>query len=291
MREFSIGEWQQVRDGIWMVQLQPAAVNAGLVVGETGVLLVDTGSSPAQGRELAASAEALVGRPVTHVAITHAHFDHFFGLAGIEGVTSIGHENLANHLGTDDPDVDPEVIRSDLGFDPSELVAPSQPISLIATVDLGGRQVDLLHLGTGHSDSDLFVLVPDAHVVFVGDMLESAGDPMAGPDSTVEGWPKSLDGVIGDVPEDTLYVPGHGPVMDLDQAANQRAALSMLWATAEEQVKAGRSMDEVVADLNGPREVDWPLAPQTVANALPHLYAELARKGVTKSRFLPLTSL
>lgn len=291
MREFSIGEWQPVRKGVWVVQLQPAAVNAGLVVGETGVLLVDTGSSPAQGRELAASAAALVGRPVSHVVVTHAHFDHFFGLAGIDGVTSIGHENLANHLGTDDPDVDPDVIRADLGFDPAELVAPNAPISLIDTIDLGGRQVDVLHLGKGHSDSDLFVLVPDARVVFVGDMLETSGDPMVGPDSHVKGWPEALDGVVSDVAEDTLYVPGHGPVAALDEALNQRAAISMLWATAEEQVKAGRSMEDVMADLNGPRQVEWPFEPQSVANALPHLYAELSRQGVTKSRLLPLTAL
>lgn len=292
MRDFSIGDWQPVRDAIWTNTLQPASVNVGLVAGATGVLLVDTGSSPAQGRELAASAEAMLGRPVTHVVLTHAHFDHFYGLAGIQGVTSIGHENLARHLaGSDDPDVDPEVIRSNLGFDPSELVAPTNLVSLIDTIDLGGRQVDVVHLGCGHSDSDLFVWVPDAKLVFVGDMLESAGDPMVGPDSQVETWPTALDGVVGDVDPETLYVPGHGPVVDLDGAAAQRAAISMLWATAQDQVKAGRSIEDVVADLNGERSVEWPFGPQSVANALPHLYAELSRKGVSKSRMLPLTAL
>lgn len=295
MREFSIGQWQQVRDNVWVVQLQPAAVNVGLVVGSTGVLLVDTGSSPAQGRELAASAERLAGRPVTHVVVTHAHFDHFFGLAGVhqavDGLVSIGHENLASHLGTDDPDVSPEVIRSDLGFDPSELVAPTRPIGFIGAVDLGDTRADVVHLGNGHSDSDLFVVVPTARVVFTGDMVETANDPFVGPDSHVDTWPKAIDGVISHTAEDTLFVPGHGPVATLDEVTNQRAAISMLWATATECVQKGMSTDDVIADLNGPREVDWPMAPQAVANALPHLYAALDRAGVTRSRNLPLAQL
>ncbi|MFZ2259195.1 MBL fold metallo-hydrolase [Luteococcus japonicus] len=293
MREFSIGGWQLVRDGIHVVQLQPASVNAGLIIGETGVMLVDTGSSPSQGRELAASAAELAGRPVTHVVVTHAHFDHFYGLAGVmeaaPSAVSIGHENLAAHLdGTNDPDVDPEVIRTDLGFDPSELVAPNDPMAFIRAVDLGGRVVELVHLGHGHSDSDIFVQVPDARVTFVGDMVETASDPMVGPDSHVDTWPKAIDGVMSNAKSDTLFVPGHGPVADLEQVNNQRAAISMLWSTAEDCIKKGMSIDDVVTDLNGPREVEWPFAPQAVANALPWLYKALEAQGVTKSRLLPL---
>ncbi|WP_460707051.1 MBL fold metallo-hydrolase [Luteococcus sediminum] len=292
MREFSIGEWQQVRDGICVVQCQPASVNVGLVVGQEGVLMVDTGSSPAQGRELARRAQELVGRPVTHVVVTHAHFDHFYGLAGIEDVISIGHENLLQHLdGTNDPDVDPEVIRRDLGFDPSELVGPSDPMVLIRAVDLGGRTVEIVHLGNGHSDSDLFVLVADQKVVFTGDMVETSGDPFVGPDSQVETWPKAIDGVTSNARPETLFVPGHGPVVGIDEVTQQRAAVSMLWSTAEDCIKKGMTIDDVVADLNGPREVDWPFAPQSVANALPHLYRALEAKGVTKSRNLPLLGL
>ncbi|MGO4957132.1 MBL fold metallo-hydrolase [Luteococcus sp. Sow4_B9] len=289
MREFSIGDWQLVRDGIHVVQLQPASVNAGLIIGHSGVMLVDTGSSPSQGRELAASAAEVAGRPVTHVVVTHAHFDHFYGLAGIPHVVSIGHENLLHHLdGTNDPDVDPEVIRRDLGFDVSELVGPTDPMGLIKAVDLGGRTVEIVHLGNGHSDSDLFVQVPDARVVFTGDMLETSADPMVGPDSHVDTWPKAIDGVMSNAKSDTLFIPGHGPVATLEEVTKQRADISMLWATAEDCVKKGLTIEDVVADLNGPREVEWPFAPQTVGNALPWLYRALAAKGVTKSRLLPL---
>lgn len=295
MREFSIGEWTNVRDNVWVVQMQPAAVNAGLVVGSTGVLLVDTGSSPAQGRELAASAERLAGAPVTHVVVTHAHFDHYFGLAGVHaaapGAVSIGHENLVGHLGQDDPDVDPEVIRSDLGFDPSELEPPTSPMSFIRYVDLGDTQAEVVHLGNGHSDADVFVTVPGSRVVFVGDMLETSNDPFVGPGSHVATWPKALDGVISNAKDDALFVPGHGPVASLDDATNQRAAISMLWETASDCVRKGMTPDDVMADLNGPREVEWSFAPQAVANALPHLYAELGTAGVKKQNFLPLTQL
>ncbi|MEL4358036.1 MULTISPECIES: MBL fold metallo-hydrolase [unclassified Luteococcus] len=293
MREFSLGDWQLVRDDVYVAPLEPASVNAGLVIGRDGVLLVDTGSSPAQGRELAASAHRLAGRPVTHVVVTHAHFDHFYGLAGVlaeaPDAVSIGHENLLAHLeGTHDPDVDPEVIRRDLGFDPAELVAPGHTISFLHAIDLGSRVVELVHLGPGHSDSDLFVQVPDARITFVGDMVETSSDPMVGPDSHVDSWPQALDGVLKNAREDALFIPGHGPVASLQQVTDQRANISKLWAAAEDCIKNGMTIDDVVADLNGPREVDWPFAPQSVANALPWLYQSLQVKGVTKSTLLPI---
>lgn len=289
-----MGEWQQVADGVYRVQLQPAAVNAGLVVGETGVLLVDTGSSPAQGRELAASAAALAGRPLTHVVVTHWHFDHFFGLAGVlqafPQAVSVGHETMMAHLDDADPDIDPTVIRDQLGFDKHELIAPSQEISLIKAIDLGGRRVEIVHLGQGHTDGDLFVLCPEAGVIFTGDLIETSGDPAIGPDSTVQAWPKAIDGVVSHAKDNAglVFVPGHGDPVDIDFVLQQRANISMLWGTAEDLVKKGISQDEALADLNGPRQHEWPFEPQTIANVLPYLYDELARAGVTKSKFLPV---
>lgn len=289
-----MGEWQQVREGVWFCQMQPAAVNAGLVVGETGVLLVDTGSSPAQGRELAASAERLVGRPVTHVVVTHWHFDHFFGLAGVHeqvpGVVSIGHESMMAHLDDADPDIDPEVIRDQLDFEKDELVAPTQQISMIKAVDLGGRHAEIVHLGRGHTDGDLFVLVPDARVIFTGDLVETSGPPAIGPDSTLKEWPKAIDGAVKHLRDDAevLFVPGHGAPVDLDVVLQQRADLSALYGIAEDLVRKGVSLDEALDDLNGAQKYDWPFERQDVADRLPFVYDELARQGVTKSKELPL---
>lgn len=299
MREFSEGEWQQVRDGIFWARLQPASVNAGLVVGHDGALLIDTGSSPEQGRRLAASAAQRAGVPVTHVVVTHWHFDHFFGLAGVQGfatdagqpLVSIGHETLMAHL--DAEEVDPAIIERDLGFSASELVVPSDPVSVVRALDLGGRRVEILFPGPAHTDGDLVVLVPDARVAFVGDLVEQSGDPAIGSDARASMWPASLDAVLSSAghADDWLFVPGHGEPVDSAFVADQRVALAAFFATAEDLLRSGVSVDDVVVDFNGPREYDWPFAPASVVDALPNVFAELRRAGVQAKRTLPISSL
>lgn len=288
-----MGEWRQVRDGVWMIHLEPAGVNAGLVVGRDAVLLIDTGSSPEQGRLLGESVRALLGRPVTHVVITHWHFDHFFGLGGLDGVTSFGHESIMDHLTGPDPDVDPEAVRDQLGVDVATLAAPTETISLAKALDLGGRRVEIVYPGPGHSDGDLCVFVPDAHVVFTGDLVETSGDPAVGPDSVVEKWPQALEEVLegGGHADDLLFVPGHGDPVDADFVADQRGGLAALWSGASDVVEDGWTLEDVVADFNGARTREWPFGPQSVVDALPYLFAELERGGVRRKQRLAISEV
>ena len=64
-------------------------------------------------------------------------------------------------------------------------------------------------------NTDLFVVVPEQDVIFVGDALESDGDPCFSTASSFVNWPKALDGVLGASAETTRFIPGHGPVLDM----------------------------------------------------------------------------
>ena len=70
-------------DRVFVAALEPHRVNVGLIVGDDGALLVDTGNTAEQGAEVRASAEELTGVPVTHVVLTHDHHDHVGGLDGV----------------------------------------------------------------------------------------------------------------------------------------------------------------------------------------------------------------
>ena len=291
MRHFARSPWRELREGVHVAVLEPTGVTVGLVVGADAVLLVDTGSSPAQGADVAASAVELLGRPVTHVVVTHGHFDHFFGLAGVGDAESYGHESLRSRLGSDA--IDSDVIREQLGFDVAELVPPAHDISIVKALDLGGRRVEIVHPGPAHSDGDLCVYVPDARVVFAGDLIETSGDPAVGPDSSLGSWSMALDGLLsgaGHAP-DLLFVPGHGDPVGPMEVAEQQAALASMWASAEDRFREGVTVDDVVADFNGPRRYDWPFPPQHVVDILPFVYAELERRGVTRRRGLPISSV
>lgn len=78
-------EWERLADGVGRCRLPGWDCTVGLVVGEGAALMVDAGSSHAEGARLRAWARALAGGDVTHLALTHPHFDHIFGAAEFDG--------------------------------------------------------------------------------------------------------------------------------------------------------------------------------------------------------------
>jgi glyoxylase-like metal-dependent hydrolase (beta-lactamase superfamily II) len=219
---FALGAWRELRSGVYLAVAEPESVNLGLIVGSRRTLLVDTGSSPAQGHALRASVAVVTDRPLAAVVVTHWHYDHAFGLAAFGDVPRIAHESVSVRLGSAEAAAEAE----QLGVDPGELGRPNVELAVATAIDLGDRRVEIAHLGSGHTDGDLVVVVPDADVVFVGDLVESAGPPSFGPDSVPGEWPATLDAVIGLMTATTLAVPGHGQPVDREFVFDQRGRIA-----------------------------------------------------------------
>lgn len=278
--EFSLGEFVEIADRVHVAVAEPASVNIGLVVGSTGALLIDTGSSAAQGRDLRAAVDHLVGDLPLTVAVTHPHYDHLLGLGAFDGVPSVGHAGLAAAWASG---ADARARAAGLSSD--DVVFPTRTFTLATTIDLGDAQAEIVHFGRGHTAADAVVIVPQRGVVFAGDLLESAAKPSVGADSFLREWPRTLDGTLGTLRAETVIVPGHGPVMDRNDAFIQRAELAYLWAQAEQVYARGFTLEGAYAAA---REWPWPEA--DVRRVLPTLYAQLEAAGtpITKSRTLPL---
>lgn len=268
--------WRELTPHILLTTLEPASVNVGLVIGEERALLVDAGSSPEQGAALLASANERAGVPVTHVVVTHNHWDHWFGIAGMPGLVSIAHENLAET----EPSAETEAKAEELGL--AELPRPTDLFSIAKAVDLGGRRVEIVHFGGGHTAADAFVLVPDDGITFAGDMLEEGQDPQFDETSNISNWPTALDGVLGASREDTRFVPGHGDVVERNFGFIQRAEVGMLYGTAEHLIEQGVKLEDAAS------ETEWPFSAETLAVALPLIYGELAAKGIKPRTQLPI---
>ena len=239
-----LGDWQLIAEGVHVLVAQPAAVNLALVVGSDAAVLVDAGSSPAQGRRLRAAIEQLTELPVLAVVATHWHFDHAFGLAGFDGVPTVAHESVAARLGS--AEAAEEAAR--LGFSAGELALPSRELALAAAFDLGGgRRVEVAHLGRGHTEGDLLVVVPDADLVFAGDLIESSGPPSYGPDSWPQEWPATLDGLIGLMTATTRAVPGHGDPVEREFVFEQRGRVAAVAGEISRLASLGVSVDDAEA--------------------------------------------
>lgn len=183
--------WERLAPGVGRRRLPGWDATAGLVVGTDAVLLYDTGSTVREGAELAAGVRALLGggRHVTHIALSHPHFDHVLGTAAFPGAEVYGAVGMARLLtaggsgpsgpsglsGLSDPAVMSgmsglfeEAVR--LGADAEEtaravdgLVAPRHEVSGLLTLELGGgRRAVLVNAGPGHTAHDLAVLVAGA---------------------------------------------------------------------------------------------------------------------------------
>ncbi|GAA4118589.1 MULTISPECIES: MBL fold metallo-hydrolase [Streptomyces] len=225
--------WERLGDGVGRRRLPGWDATAALVAGERSLLLCDTGSTLREGAELRAQAEALFGRRVTHIALTHPHFDHVLGTAAFAGAEVYGAVGIERALRGDE-------LRSDAvshGVPAGEaaeavdlLVLPHHSVSGEWTLDLGGRQVLLANVGPGHSGHDLVVLVPAAggapEIVFCGDLVEESGEPQAGPDAVPSRWPSALDRLLSLGGEGAVYVPGHGAVVDAGFVRTQRDRLA-----------------------------------------------------------------
>ncbi|RVU19207.1 MBL fold metallo-hydrolase [Streptomyces antnestii] len=230
--------WEELSARVGRVRLPGWDCTTGLVVGEGAALLVDTGSSLREGAALRAATRHLLTpldphTRVTHIALTHPHFDHVLGTAAFAGVEVYGAAGIDTvfRRGRDG-------LRADAvahGVPPGEaaeaadiLVVPHHRVSGEWTLDLGGGvQVLLANVGPGHTGHDLAVLVPGApEIVFCGDLVEESGEPQAGSDAVPGRWPAALDRLLELGGDDAVYVPGHGAVVNAEFVRAQRATLA-----------------------------------------------------------------
>ncbi|MFF9000567.1 MBL fold metallo-hydrolase [Streptomyces achromogenes] len=225
--------WERLAAGVGRCRLPGWDCTAGLVVGEGTALLVDAGSSLAEGARLRAAAEELAGGRVTHLALTHPHFDHVFGAAVFAGAEVYGAVGLDAVFAFERAELRLDAVRNGLPVADADeavdaLVTPRHPVSGEWTLDLGrGRQALLANVGPGHTAHDLAVLVPGSpEVVFCGDLVEESGEPQAGPDAVPARWPDALDRLLALGGEDAVYVPGHGAVVDAAFVRRQRDELA-----------------------------------------------------------------
>lgn len=220
-------DWEPLSRGVHRCRLAFCDVTVGLVHGSTGALLVDSGTTLVEAAAIASDVREITGARVTHIVLTHKHFDHVLGSAGFPQaevycapeVLSPGTGYLRRHAlsyGADAAEIDRAIAA----------LRPPQHEIYDAAIDLGDRVVTITHLGPGHTKADLVVLTRDAEqgrsIVFTGDLVEESGDPYIDADSDVAGWPATLDRLLAAGGPQAVYVPGHGKLVNAEFVRRQR---------------------------------------------------------------------
>jgi glyoxylase-like metal-dependent hydrolase (beta-lactamase superfamily II) len=225
----------EVAAGVFAIRHEELDLTTGLVVGEGACLVIDTAGDHVQGTALSRTIREITPHP-WRVVYSHAHFDHYYGTSAFMPCEVWAHKDFrfdadeqAKWVAKYRQDGKPEISKA---IQDTGLVAPTNTFDTRTELTIGGRTVVLHHFGPAHSFSDTVAHVPDAGVVFAGDLVEhpefiaeSFGD------GDVTQWPMALEALLALDPR--VVVPGHGSPVDKDFAAAQREILIAGWTSPQ----------------------------------------------------------
>ena len=273
-------EFREVADRVWVARHAWLDLNVTAVLGERGLLLVDTHGSEREARAMLDRLRGVSTAPLVSALNTHAHWDHVLGNALVledsPDVELLAHEAAVEGMQdsvqralADIPADDPH--HEDVAT--SRLVLPPTTFSSVRAVDLGDRYVELVHCGRGHSEGDVVVRVPDVDVLVAGDLLEESAPPVWGVDSWPLEWPNTLELVGQMTTPDTVVVPGHGAVVDQEFLHGQRADVGVVAETIHHLAGQGASLEDALA------HEEWPFPREAVAGAVRRGWEHLPRSA------------
>ncbi|HUE32080.1 MAG TPA: fumarylacetoacetate hydrolase family protein [Mycobacterium sp.] len=274
----------EVADRVWAWTLPDGGYgwsNAGLVAGDGGSLLVDTLFDLPLTREMLTAMKPITSSaPITDALITHSNGDHTHGNQLLDqSVRILAAQGTADEI---EHGMAPEMFAmtqiADLGpvatpyardrfghFDFSGITLRNadQTFDRNLTIEVGGRQINILNLGPAHTAADSVVHVPDVGVLFGGDLLFIGCTPIvwAGP---IANWVDACNTMIAlDAP---IVVPGHGPVTDPDGIRAVRGYLAHVAEQAEAAYRKGLSWAEAADTIDLGEYATWLDAERVVVN-------------------------
>ena len=240
--------FEKVTEGIYYTTASGTmnvGANSPIILTDDEALVIDSEITPAAARALVADMKAVTPKPVRYVVDSHYHFDHAHGnQVFARDVQVIGHDNtrkrmLGNvleqytYLNSVQPlparltalrqriaqETDPQQkstlerqVANSLAYleqvKETKVTPPSLTFDTSMTIVRGTREMRLLYLGRGHTDTDVVVYLPKERIVCTGDLMESIPSYMG--DSFPEEWIATLDRLRA-LDFDTV-MPGHGVV-------------------------------------------------------------------------------
>jgi glyoxylase-like metal-dependent hydrolase (beta-lactamase superfamily II) len=226
--------------------------NTGVVVGDDGVMVIDTQATPAMAQDVIRHIREVTDNPIKYVVLSHYHAVRVLGAsayqpreiiaseATLEMIRERGKEDMASEIGRF-----PRLFR-DVESIPG-LTWPTITFAREMTVWMGKLEVRISQVGAGHTRGDSIVWLPAQKVLFSGDLVEYNAGIYTG-DAQLAEWPATLDRLAAFKPE--RLVPGRGAAMmtaaeSLKAIAFTRDFVSALYACAKENVAAGKNLRQV----------------------------------------------
>lgn len=237
----------ELADGVF-ARLHEGLTNAGIIVGDEGVLVIDSLRVPSFARDLIEDVKRLTPKPIRYVVDTHSHWDHAWGNEEFPDATIIGHDNCRAEM------LDVDLVEwwrnraHTSGMPWSEeattvtVTPPTLTFESSMRLVLGEREVHLRWLGRAHTSGDIFIHLPAERLVFTGDVAQDGGVPFI-LDGYVRDWVETDTRLVG--LDADRFVSGHGPIGDHAALEEARDFILALAEGTDTAIAAGQ--DEQIA--------------------------------------------
>lgn len=254
----------------------PLVPNVGFVIGERGILVIDTGLGPRNGSAVLEVAKELGGSRALYLVTTHFHPEHDLGAQVFpESTTLIRSNDQAKDI-------------AEFGLQLAQVFARRSAINAELlkdadfrkanvtfdrdyALDLGGVKVQLIAMGANHTRGDTAIWVESDRVLFSGDVAMRPQPVFASPYSTIRHWLSSLDRLEALKP--AVIVPSHGPTGDAAFISGYRNYLIEVRDRTAADKKAGRTADQTTETVTAAMAERFPDKGR-LAGAIKAAYAE-----------------
>jgi glyoxylase-like metal-dependent hydrolase (beta-lactamase superfamily II) len=225
--------------------------NSGIIVGGDAVMVVDAQATPGMAHDVITRVRQVTDKPIRYVLLTHYHAVRVLGASAYqdaEVLASDATRDLIVERGQQDKDS--EIGRFPRLFRAVETIPgltwPTITFGKELRVWLGKREVRIQHLGRAHTAGDVVAYVPDANVVFSGDLVEYKSACYCG-DAHFADWPTTLDRLAA--LDAVALVPGRGAALTSREQVNEGIAmtrdfLATLYGSVGQSVRAGHSLKQ-----------------------------------------------
>jgi len=242
--------FSEIGAGLWAFTAE-GDPNTGVIIGDDSVMIIDAQATPRLAGKVIEHIRSVTDKPIKHVVLSHYHAVRVLGASAYkasEVIMSEAARAMVAERGQED--WDSEFARFPRLFEGHEsipgLTWPTQTFSHRLSLYLGKRRVDLMWLGRAHTAGDIVAHVPDANVMFTGDIVEYKSACYCG-DGHFHDWPATLEAIRRFNPD--AIAPGRGDALVGEAKVNEALDLTADFVNATYQsvarvAKGGGSLKE-----------------------------------------------
>ena len=253
--------FRKIKDGIYVYAQKPADSNAGIILTQEAVVLIDSGHNPPDSQAILKAVRQLTPQPIRFLINTEPHGDHTTGhFLFSPPAVIIAHEGATDSmkkaynpqrnekLMTDYPDMR----ESFKGF---KMITPQIEYRDKMTLNVGERTFELYYLKNVHSEADSAIWLPKERVIFSAAVAGVKRFSNLRPSVQIEDMISAMKMMKSLNPE--IVVPGHGPPGTTKIFDDSIQYYTLLLERVGKMAKEGKSLDSIKKELRMPETDDW----------------------------------